>query len=161
MRISDWSSDVCSSDLQRYPAALARTLDIADRCRFSLDELKYQYPEEAGIEGITAQQALERMTWQAAEDRYPEGVPDKVQRLLRHELRIIGELDYASYFLTVNSIVRFARSRDILYPGRGSAANSAVCYVLGITSIDPERSDLLFERFVSQERKEPPDIDVD
>src|SRR3546814_7807935 len=99
---------------QRYPAALSRTLDIADRCRFSLDELKYQYPEEAGIEGITAQQALERMTWQAAEDRYPEGVPDKVQRLLRHELRLIGELDYASYFLTVNSIVRFARSRDIL-----------------------------------------------
>src|SRR3546814_18175641 len=92
---------------QRYPAALARTLDIADRCRFSLDELKYQYPEEAGIEGITAQQALERMTWQAAEDRYPEGVPDKVQRLLRHELRLIGELDYASYFLTVNSLVRF------------------------------------------------------
>src|SRR3546814_1729850 len=101
------------------------------------------------------------MTWQAAEDRYPEGVPDKVQRLLRHELRLIGELDYASYFLTVNSIVRFASSRDILCQGRGSAANRAVCYVLGIISIDPERSDLLFERFVSQERKEPPDIDVD
>lgn len=146
---------------QRYPEALARTLDIADHCRFSLDELKYQYPEEAGIEGATAQQALEHMTWKAAEDRYPEGVPDKVQRLLRHELRLIGELDYAPYFLTVNSIVRFARSRDILCQGRGSAANSAVCYVLGITSIDPERSDLLFERFVSQERKEPPDIDVD
>src|SRR3546814_18791190 len=97
---------------QRYPAALARTLDIAARCRFSLDELTYQYPEEAGIEGITAQQALERMTWQAAEDRYPDGVPDKVQRLLRHELRSIVDLDYASSSFTVNTIVLFTRSRD-------------------------------------------------
>src|SRR3546814_7207198 len=92
MRISDWSSDVCSSDLQRYPAALARTLDIADRCRFSLDELKYQYPEEAGIEGITAQQALERMTWQAAEDRYPEGVRSEEHT---SELQSLMRISYA------------------------------------------------------------------
>lgn len=145
----------------RYPQALARTLEIAERCRFSLDALKYQYPQEASTSGQTPQAALEQMSWEAAKARYPEGVPDKVARLLRHELRLIAELGYAPYFLTVNSIVRFARSRDILCQGRGSAANSAVCYVLGITSIDPERSDLLFERFISQERKEPPDIDVD
>ena len=145
----------------RYPQALARTLGIADRCRFSLDELKYQYPQEVSVSGLSPQAALEQMSWEAARVRYPEGVPDKVARLLRHELGLIAQLGYAPYFLTVNSIVRFARSRDILCQGRGSAANSAVCYVLGITSIDPERSDLLFERFVSQERKEPPDIDVD
>ena len=145
----------------RYPAALARGLEIAERCRFSLDELRYQYPEETSIPGLTSQQVLEKLTWEASEGRYPEGLPSKVARLLQHELALIGELGYASYFLTVNAIVRFARSREILCQGRGSAANSAVCYVLGITSIDPERSDLLFERFISQERKEPPDIDVD
>ena len=145
----------------RYPQALRRTLEIADRCRFSLDELKYQYPQEVSISGMTPQAALEQMSWEAARARYAEGVPAKVERLLRHELTLIAQLGYAPYFLTVNAIVRFARSRDILCQGRGSAANSAVCYVLGITSIDPERSDLLFERFVSQERKEPPDIDVD
>ena len=144
-----------------YPEALAQSLAIADRCRFSLNELAYQYPEEACLPGMTTQQALEHLTWEGAEARYPEGLPDKVRRSLQHELRLISELGYAPYFLTVNSIVRFARSRDILCQGRGSAANSAVCYVLGITSIDPERNDLLFERFVSQERKEPPDIDVD
>ena len=145
----------------RYPEALARTLEIANRCRFSLDELAYQYPEEAGVPGLTPQQALERLTWEGATERYPEGLPDKVRATLAHELTLIESLGYAPYFLTVNSIVRFARSRDILCQGRGSAANSAVCYVLGITSIDPGRNDLLFERFVSQERKEPPDIDVD
>ncbi|MDQ1153049.1 error-prone DNA polymerase [Brevundimonas sp. SORGH_AS_0993] len=145
----------------RYPEALARTLAIADRCRFSLDELAYQYPEEASLPGMTPQQALEHLTWEGAKTRYPEGLPDKVRKSLEHELRLIAELAYAPYFLTVHSIVRFARSRDILCQGRGSAANSAVCYVLGVTSIDPERNDLLFERFVSQERKEPPDIDVD
>jgi len=144
-----------------YPSALAQTLAIADRCRFSLDELSYQYPEEASIPGMTPQEALAHLTWEGARERYPEGLPDKVRKSLDHELRLIGELGYAPYFLTVNSIVRFARSRDILCQGRGSAANSAVCYVLGITSIDPDRNDLLFERFVSQERKEPPDIDVD
>ena len=111
--------------------------------------------------GLTPQQALEKLTWEGAAARYPEGVPDKVSAILKHELRLIETLQYAPYFLTVNSIVRFARSQDILCQGRGSAANSAVCYVLGITSIDPERNDLLFERFVSEERREPPDIDVD
>jgi error-prone DNA polymerase len=145
----------------RYPEALARTGAIAERCRFSLDELAYQYPEEATIPGLSPQQALEKLTWEGAEQRYPEGVPDKVVGILRHELQLIETLQYAPYFLTVNSIVRFARSQAILCQGRGSAANSAVCYVLGITSIDPERNDLLFERFVSEERREPPDIDVD
>jgi error-prone DNA polymerase len=145
----------------RYPEALARTVEIAGRCRFSLDELEYQYPEEVTIRGLTPQQALEKLTFKGAAERYPEGVPGKVAAILTHELRLIETLKYAPYFLTVNAIVRFARSRDILCQGRGSAANSAVCYVLGITSIDPERNDLLFERFVSEERREPPDIDVD
>ncbi|MCV0415098.1 MAG: error-prone DNA polymerase [Brevundimonas sp.] len=145
----------------RYPEALARTLEIADRCRFSLNELAYQYPKEAALPGLTPQAALEQLTWEGAADRYPEGLPDAVRATLRHELGLIETLGYAPYFLTVHSIVRFARSRDILCQGRGSAANSAVCFVLGITSIDPGRNDLLFERFVSQERKEPPDIDVD
>ncbi|WP_404419711.1 error-prone DNA polymerase [Brevundimonas vesicularis] len=144
-----------------YPEALARSGEIADRCRFSLDELAYQYPDEVSTPGMTPQQTLEQLTWAGAADRYPEGLPDKVRKTLRHELDLIGQLDYAPYFLTVHSIVRFARSQDILCQGRGSAANSAVCYVLGITSIDPGRNDLLFERFVSQERREPPDIDVD
>ena len=144
-----------------YPEALARSVEIAERCRFSLDELAYQYPDEVSTPGMTPQQTLEQLTWAGAADRYPEGLPDSVRRTLHHELELIGKLDYAPYFLTVHSIVRFARSRDILCQGRGSAANSAVCYVLGITSIDPGRNDLLFERFVSQERKEPPDIDVD
>jgi error-prone DNA polymerase len=145
----------------RYPEAIARTVEIADRCRFSLDELKYQYPEERDDPTISPQEMLARLTWEGAEQRYPEGVPDSVRATLEHELRLIAKLEYAPYFLTVNSIVRFARSQDILCQGRGSAANSAVCYVLGITSIDPGRNDLLFERFVSEERREPPDIDVD
>ena len=145
----------------RYPEALARTIEITGRCRFSLDELAYQYPEERDDPALTPQQTLEQLTWAGAAERYPEGLPDSVRTAIEHELRLIERLDYAPYFLTVNSIVRFARSRDILCQGRGSAANSAVCYVLGITSIDPGRNDLLFERFVSEERREPPDIDVD
>jgi error-prone DNA polymerase len=145
----------------RYPEALARTLEIVRRCSFSMDELRYQYPEERDDPSLTPQQTLEKLTWEGAERRYPEGVPDNVVASLKHELALIAKLDYAPYFLTVNSIVRFARSRDILCQGRGSAANSAVCYVLGITSIDPGRNDLLFERFISEERREPPDIDVD
>jgi len=140
-----------------YPEALGRTIAVAERCTFSLAELEYQYPEERTLPGLTAQQALEKLTWEGAAERYPEGLPDRVRATLDHELRLIATLDYAPYFLTVNSIVRFARSKGILCQGRGSAANSAVCYVLGITSIDPDRNDLLFERFVSQERKEPPD----
>jgi error-prone DNA polymerase len=145
----------------RYPEALDRTIEIAQRCKFNLDQLSYQYPKEAGIEGLTPQEALERYTWEGASERYPEGIPSKVSDTLRHELNLIEKMSYAPYFLTVNSIVRFARSQGILCQGRGSAANSAVCYVLGITSIDPETNDLLFERFVSEERREPPDIDVD
>ncbi|HEX2943343.1 MAG TPA: error-prone DNA polymerase, partial [Rhodopila sp.] len=122
---------------------------------------RYQYPHEVRIPGLTAQQTLEQLTWEAAPKRYPEGVPEEVVRQLRHELDLIGQLDYAPYFLTVDSIVQYARAQGILCQGRGSAANSAVCFVLGITSIDPTRSGLLFERFVSAERKEPPDIDVD
>ncbi len=144
-----------------YPDALARTAALAERCRFRLDELAYQYPEERLFPELTPQQALETLTWEGATERYPEGLPDPVRASLVHELNLIATLDYAPYFLTVNSIVRFARSRGILCQGRGSAANSAVCYVLGITSIDPDRNDLLFERFVSVERREPPDIDVD
>ncbi|RYG38287.1 MAG: DNA polymerase III subunit alpha, partial [Burkholderiales bacterium] len=145
----------------RYVDALRRTNEIADQCRFSLNELAYQYPDEVSEPGQTPQQTLDKLTWEGAALRYPDGLPDKVRSTLNHELTLIENLGYAPYFLTVNSIVRFARSRDILCQGRGSAANSAVCFVLGITSIDPDRNDLLFERFVSQERKEPPDIDVD
>ena len=145
----------------RYPEAVARSVEIAGRCLFSMDELAYQYPAERTMPGLTPQQALEKLTWEGAAGRYPEGLPDDVIVKLEHELRLIDRLEYAPYFLTVNSIVRFARSRDILCQGRGSAANSAVCFVLGITSIDPGRNDLLFERFVSEERREPPDIDVD
>ena len=145
----------------RHPDALACTLEIVGRCSFSLSELHYQYPDETERPGETPQAALERLVREAVPGRYPDGLPADVQQQLQHELRLIAELEYAPYFLTVNSIVRFARSRSILCQGRGSAANSAVCFVLGITSIDPVRSGLLFERFVSAERREPPDIDVD
>jgi error-prone DNA polymerase len=145
----------------RYPEALARTLEIADRCHFNLDELAYQYPEERDDQTLTPQETLAKLTWEGASERYPEGLPGSVRATLVHELTLIEKLGYAPYFLTVNSIVRFARSKDILCQGRGSAANSAVCYVLGIPSIDPGRNDLLFERFISEERREPPDIDVD
>ena len=145
----------------RYPEALARSLEITKRCKFSLKELVYQYPEERSLPGLTAQQALEKMVWEAVPKRYPHGAPEKVEKALHHELGLIGRLEYAPYFLTVNAIVQFARGEDILCQGRGSAANSVVCYVLGITAIDPMTVDLLFERFVSEERREPPDIDVD
>ena len=140
---------------------VARSVEFARRCAFSLDELRYQYPDEIQVPGRTPQEELERLTWEKAPTRYPQGVDGKVRRQLEHELQLIGQLDYAPYFLTVHAIVAEARRREILCQGRGSAANSAVCYVLGITSIDPVRSELLFERFVSAERREPPDIDVD
>ncbi len=145
----------------RYREALARTMEIVERCGFSLEELSYQYPEEAVVMGMDAQQSLEHYVRECIPIRYPEGLPQKVLRAIKHELDLIRTMKYAPYFLTVFSIVRFARSKGILCQGRGSAANSAVCYILGITSIDPETNDLLFERFVSQERDEPPDIDVD
>jgi error-prone DNA polymerase len=144
-----------------YPDAVAASAEIARRCTFDLAELRYQYPHEAVLPGMTAQGALEKLTWDAAHAKYPEGVPERTDAQLRHELTMIAQLKYAPYFLTVHSIVQFARSRGILCQGRGSAANSCVCYLLGITSIDPVKHELLFERFVSPERPEPPDIDVD
>tara|TARA_R110002110_G_scaffold260260_4_gene476024 strand:+ start:64 stop:3468 length:3405 start_codon:yes stop_codon:yes gene_type:complete len=144
-----------------YPDAVARTAQIAAKCRFSLDELRYEYPAEPVAAGRTPDAELARLTWRGAANRYPDGVPAKVRAQLEHELTLIAELGYAAYFLTVDDIVRFARSRDILCQGRGSAANSAVCFCLGITAVDPNRLDLLFERFISAERDEPPDIDVD
>ena len=141
--------------------ALARTVEIADSCTFSLDELKYEYPDEPVPHGKTPQSHLEDLTWEGAAWRFPSGIPDKVRDTLQKELALIEELDYARYFLTVHDIVHYARHLDILCQGRGSAANSAVCYCLAITNVDPTEIDLLFERFVSPERKEPPDIDVD
>jgi error-prone DNA polymerase len=141
--------------------ALARTIEIADACTFSLDELKYEYPDEPVPDGKTPQSHLEDLTWEGAAWRFPDGIPEKVHDTLTKELALIEELDYARYFLTVHDIVHYARSLDILCQGRGSAANSAVCYCLAITNVDPTEIDLLFERFVSPERKEPPDIDVD
>jgi error-prone DNA polymerase len=144
-----------------HEEALARTIEIANACTFSLDELKYEYPDEPVPEGKTPQSHLEDLTWEGAAWRFPEGIPEKVRDTLKKELALIEELDYARYFLTVHDIVRYARHLDILCQGRGSAANSAVCYCLAITNVDPTEIDLLFERFVSPERKEPPDIDVD
>jgi error-prone DNA polymerase len=145
------------------PDALARTLEVVDATTFSLDELRYEYPAEPVPDGRTPQQELERLTWIGADWRYPRGVPDSVRAQIVHELALIAELKFAPYFLTVCDLVRFARQEKILHQGRGSAANSAVCFVLGITAVDPSRMDggLLFERFVSTERNEPPDIDVD
>jgi error-prone DNA polymerase len=143
------------------PEMLECTLEISDRCRFSLEEIKYQYPLETVPAGLTPRQALRRFTIEGARRRYPQGVPWRVRLQLLRELDLIAECAYEMYFLTVHDIVAFARSQGILCQGRGSAANSAVCYCLGITAVDPARSDLLFERFISRERKEPPDIDVD
>ncbi|MGD9478520.1 error-prone DNA polymerase [Shinella sp. G-2] len=145
----------------RYPQALARTMEIMERCQFSLDELKYQYPDEKEYTHLTPQEALEKYTWEGASKRYPEGIPDEIRGTLNYELELIARKQYAPYFLTVNAIVRKAREMGILCQGRGSAANSAVCYVLEITAVNPQGNGLLFERFVSEERGEPPDIDVD
>ena len=145
-----------------YPPALLREAEwIADQCDFRMDEISYQYPEEVVPPGQDADQYLAALAHQGAEARYPEGVPDTVRTLIDKELALIRQLRYAHYFLTVHDIVAFARSQGILCQGRGSAANSAVCYCLGVTEVDPGRSQLLFERFISQERDEPPDIDVD
>ncbi len=171
--------------------AVERSLEIVERCRFSLDELRYEYPEEMIPRGRTPQQRLAELTWEGARERFStsvtpakagvqgcrsdlgpldsrlrgndekSGIPDKVRGLIEHELELIERLDYARYFLTVHDIVRFARRRGILCQGRGSAANSVVCYCLGITAVDPAKIDVLFERFISAARNEPPDIDVD
>lgn len=144
-----------------HPEAIKNTLAIEEACQFSLDELSYNYPHEPVPAGKTPQQHLADLSWKGAEDRYPEGVPKKVQDILERELQLVEELGYAPYFLTVHDIVHFARSQKILCQGRGSAANSVICYMLRITDVNPAKVDLLFERFVSKERGEPPDIDVD
>lgn len=151
---------------RQHPGAIAETVRFAARCRFSLDELRYEYPEEVSPHGRPAQDELAHQTWAGAArryppERYPGGIPAKVQRQLDYELDLIRQLGFAPYFLTVYDIVRFAGEQGILCQGRGSAANSAVCFCLGITAVDPASSDLLFERFISAERSEPPDIDVD
>jgi error-prone DNA polymerase len=143
------------------PEAIAETIRFAGRIEFSLDQLKYQYPDEPVPPGKTAQQHLEDLTWAGVEKYFGGRIDETLRATLRKELDLIAELKYAHYFLTVHDIVRYARSQNILCQGRGSAANSAVCYVLGITSVDPTQVDLLFERFISKERLEPPDIDVD
>ena len=145
----------------KFPEAIERTQEIADACQFSLNSLKYVYPEELTTEGRTPLRELEILAWQGALDRFGACIPQKVEDAIEHELTFIEEMDYAPYFLTVYDIVRFARSRNILCQGRGSAANSTICYCLGITSVDPVEIDLLFERFISSSRNEPPDIDVD
>jgi error-prone DNA polymerase len=143
------------------PDAIAETIRFANQITFSLDQLKYNYPDEPIPKGKTAQQHLHDITWQGAASRYSGVIPDKVHKALEKELALIAKMDIAPYFLTVHDIVSFAKAKNILCQGRGSAANSAVCYVLGITAVDPMQIDLLFERFISEERKEPPDIDVD
>jgi error-prone DNA polymerase len=143
-------------------ALLVETFAIVERCRFSLDELRYEYPDEIVPPGHTPASYLRELTERGLARRYGEGrCPPDVRELIEHELALIAELRYEPYFLTVHDIVAFARSRDILCQGRGSAANSAVCYALGITEVDPARMSMLFERFLSKERNEPPDIDVD
>jgi error-prone DNA polymerase len=140
---------------------LAQTLQVAERCTFSLDELRYQYPDEVVPQGQTPSSYLRQLTYEGAGRRWPEGVPAKIQAQIEHELELIAELRYEHYFLTVADIVRFAQSQHILCQGRGSAANSVVCYCIGVTEVDPARMSVLFERFISRERNEPPDIDVD
>lgn len=143
------------------PGAIERTMEISDRCEFKMDQLRYEYPEELAPEGMTPMEYLIQLIWEGANKRYPDGVSDKVREQINHELKLIDELRYEAYFLTVWDLVRFAREEEILCQGRGSAANSAVCYMLGVTSVDPDTASLMFERFVSKERDEAPDIDVD
>ncbi|MGB5869104.1 MAG: error-prone DNA polymerase [Albidovulum sp.] len=147
-----------------WPHAIRAARDVADACRFDLRDLSYEYPQETIPKGRTPQDYLTELTWKGAADRYPNGLPDKTRQILNKELAMIAKLNIAQYFLTIHDIIQYARyqvSPPILCQGRGSAANSAVCYVLGITAVDPEKNDLLFERFISEERIEPPDIDVD
>ena len=146
---------------RQYPDAIERTQEIAEACQFSLDSLEYVYPEEITSEGRTPQEELTMLTWQGAREYYGENIPEKIISNINHEMTFIEEMNYAPYFLTVYDIVHFARGKGILCQGRGSAANSTICYCLGITSVDPTKFDLLFERFISSARNEPPDIDVD
>ena len=146
---------------RQYPEAIHRTQEFAEACRFSLDDLKYEYPLEITKEGRSPQEELTLLSWQGAKEKFGDVVPEKTIAAINHELAFIEQMNYASYFLTVYDIVRFARSQAILCQGRGSAANSTVCYCLGITSVNPAKFELLFERFLSAARNEPPDIDVD
>lgn len=146
---------------RNYPSAISRTIEIVQRCRFGLRELRYEYPDEVASDGKSSQETLERLTWEGAARRYPRGMPAKMRLLVERELQLVAELFYAPYFLTVHGIMQEARRRGILCQGRGSSANSAICYCLYITDVDPARLNLLFERFVSTARNEPPDIDVD
>jgi error-prone DNA polymerase len=155
------SGDEMIALFDQAPEAIAETIRFANRITFSLDQLKYNYPDEPTPKGKTAQQHLHDITWQGAAWRYGSDIPDKVRVTLEKELALITKMEIAPYFLTVHDIVSFAKSQNILCQGRGSAANSAVCYALGITAVDPMQIDLLFERFISEERREPPDIDVD
>ncbi len=157
------SADEMARLFRDWPEAIERTLEIAARCRFSLSELRYEYPDEPVPPGKTAIQHLKDLAWAGADWRYPGGVPQKVVDLLNKELALIEELGYPNYFLTVHDIVQWARGQGILCQGRGSAANSSVCFCLGVTAVDPCKPDhdVLFERFISKERDEPPDIDVD
>src|SRR5690606_21620141 len=141
--------------------AIHQTGTVAQACRFSLDELEYVYPVELTSEGRTPQEELVKAAWEGAHKRYGDNIPESVQDALENELQFINRKNYASYFLTVHDYVRFARNRGILCQGRGSAANSVVCFCLGITSVDPTKTKLLFARFMSDARDEPPDIDVD
>jgi error-prone DNA polymerase len=146
---------------RQYPEAISNAQYIAGLCQFSLSSLKYNYPDELTTEGRSPQEELNYLAWKGAEERFPEGIPEEISSAIHHEMTFIEEMDYASYFLTVYDIVRFAKEQQILCQGRGSAANSTVCYCLGITSVDPSKFKLLFERFISSARNEPPDIDVD
>ena len=146
---------------RQYPDAIGKTEELAEQCQFSLDSLKYEYPVEITNEGRTPQEELSHLAWNGAKEIYGDPLPGKVVNAINHELRFIEQMNYASYFLTVYDIVRYAREQKILCQGRGSAANSTVCYCLGITSVNPTKFDLLFERFISTARNEPPDIDVD
>ncbi|NCY01925.1 MAG: DNA polymerase III subunit alpha [Planctomycetia bacterium] len=143
------------------PGAVERSVELANRCTFSLADLRYEYPDADVPAGCTPAAHLARLVWRGAAQRYPDGIPDRVRALIAHELALVTDLGYEAYFLTVFDLVRFARRRGILCQGRGSAANSAICYCLGITSVDPARMDVLFERFISRERCEAPDIDID
>ncbi|QEL01876.1 DNA polymerase III subunit alpha [Olivibacter sp. LS-1] len=155
------SSEEMERIFRQYPDAILRTQEIVEACQFSLDTLKYVYPEEITEEGRSPLEELTHLAWLGAKKRYGETIPDKIKRNIAHELGFIEEMNYAAYFLTVYDLVRYANEQGILCQGRGSAANSTICYCLGITAINPEKFDLLFERFISSARNEPPDIDVD
>jgi len=147
---------------RELPQAVERTHIIYEQCKnFSLDDLRYEYPKEICPEGFSPLDYLKKLTWKGVREKYPQGIPEKVLKQIQHEFSLIEELNYAKYFLTVYDIVRFARSQNILCQGRGAAANSAICYCIGITAVDPDKINLLFERFISKERNEPPDIDID